>query len=202
MFWNNLTLCVCVFGYPKFADSFGYLVSFKENAKLPTYGRRHYSLLPMLLETVCFNTKWTDWTKIPHFYWIHYWLPFQLTHSLTIKLLSGLKKADEVLNSISWLISIKSSNALCCYPNINSAIRNLGLNTPTAPIFLQFNYFRENIWVIIWVQFHFLYIFVGRVDRIHKTSHTRMLSFYFFASDLQCFGDELNVSSKTAPANI
>ena len=93
-------------------------------------------------------------------------------------------------------------SALCCYPNINSAIRNLGLNTPTAPIFLQFNYFRENIWVIIWVQFHFLYIFVGRVDRIHKTSHTRMLSFYFFASDLQCFGDELNVSSKTAPANI
>ena len=90
-------------------------------------------------------------------------------------------------------------SALCCYPNINSAIRNLGLNTPTAPIFLQFNYFRENIWVIIWVQFHFLYIFVGRVDRIHKTSHTRMLSFYFFASDLQCFGDELNVSSKTAP---
>ena len=95
-----------------------------------------------------------------------------------------------------------ANTALCCYPNINSAIRNLGLNTPTAPIFLQFNYFRENIWVIIWVQFHFLYIFVGRVDRIHKTSHTRMLSFYFFASDLQCFGDELNVSSKTAPANI
>ena len=26
----------------------------------------------------------------------------------------------------------------------------------TAPIFLQFNYFRENIWVTIWVQFHFL----------------------------------------------
>ena len=98
-----------------------------------------------------------------------------------------------------WVSSII---ALCCYPNRNSAIRNLSLNTSTAPIFLQFNYFRENIWVIIWVQFHFLYIFVGRVDRIHKTSHTRMLSFYFFASDLQCFGDELNVSSKTAPANI
>ena len=93
-------------------------------------------------------------------------------------------------------------SALCCYPNVNGSVRNLSLNTFTAPIFLQFNYFRENIWVIIWVQFHFLYIFVGRVDRIHKTSHTRMLSFYFFASDLQCFGDELNVSSKTAPANI
>ena len=60
----------------------------------------------------------------------------------------------------------KDSNALCCYPNVNGAIRNLSLNTPTATIFLQFNYFRGNIWVRIWVQFHFLYIFVGRVDRI------------------------------------
>ena len=59
-----------------------------------------------------------------------------------------------------WLIP------LCCYPNVNGAIRNLSLNNPTATIFLQFNYFRENIWVRIWVQFHFLYIFVGRVDRI------------------------------------
>ena len=97
------------------------------------------------------------------------------------------------------MTSITITNALCCYPNVNGAIRNLSLNTSTASIFLQFNYFRENIWVKIWVQFHFLYIFVGRVDRIHKTSHTRMLSFYFFASDLQCFGDQLNVSSKTAP---
>ena len=94
------------------------------------------------------------------------------------------------------------SSALCCYPNVNGSVRNLSLNTSTAPIFLQFNYFRENIWVIIWVQFHFLYIFVGRVDRIHKTSHITMLSFYFFPSDLQSFGDELNSSSKTAPANI
>ena len=59
------------------------------------------------------------------------------------------------------LISNMISNALCCYPNVNGAIRNLSLNTPTATIFLQFNYFRENIWVRIWVQFHFLYIFVG-----------------------------------------
>jgi len=89
-------------------------------------------------------------------------------------------------------------NALCCYPNVNGAIRNLSLNTPTATIFLQFNYFRENIWVRIWVQFHFLYIFVGRVERIYKTSHITMLSFYFFPSDLQSFGDELNRSSKMA----
>ena len=92
------------------------------------------------------------------------------------------------------------TTALCCYPNVNGAIRNLSLNTPTATIFLQFNYFRENIWVRIWVQFHFFYIFVGRVERIYKTSHITMLSFYFFPSDLQSFGDELNRSSKTAHA--
>ena len=33
-------------------------------------------------------------------------------------------------------------NALCCYPNVNSAIGNLSLTTPTATIFLLFNYFR------------------------------------------------------------
>ena len=81
--------------------------------------------------------------------------------------------------------------ALCCYPNINGAIRNLSLNTPTATIFLQFNYFRGNIWVRIWVQFHFLYIFVGRVDRIHKTSHITMLSFCFFPSNLRSFGEKI-----------
>ena len=101
----------------------------------------------------------------------------------------------------SWATNylfIYRPNALCCYPNVNGAIRNLSLNTPTATIFLQFNYFRENIWVRIWVQFHFLYIFVGRVERIYKTSHITMLSFYFFPSDLQSFGDELNRSSKMA----
>ena len=44
-------------------------------------------------------------------------------------------------------------------------------------------------------------VFVRRVDRIHKTSHITMLPFYFFPSDLQSFGDELNSSSKTAPAS-
>ena len=71
--------------------------------------------------------------------------------------------------------------ALCCYPNVNGSVRNLSMNTSTAPIFLQFNCFRENIWVIFKVQFHFLYIFVGRVDRIRKTSHITMLSFYLFS---------------------
>ena len=45
------------------------------------------------------------------------------------------------------------------------------------------------------VQLHFLSIFVGRVDRIHKTTHLNMLSFYFF-------GDEMNRSSKMTHADI
>ena len=39
--------------------------------------------------------------------------------------------------------------ALCCYPNVNGPVRNLSLNHSSAPIFLLFNYFRENIWVTI-----------------------------------------------------
>ena len=87
---------------------------------------------------------------------------------------------------------------LCCYPNVSSAIRNLSLNTPTATIFLQFNYFRENIWVRIWVQFHFLYIFVGQVERTIQNFTYNHAFFLLFPSDLQSFGDELNRSSKMA----
>ena len=112
--------------------------------------------------------------------------------------------------ALSWILLIAKKShvsqmsiiALWCYPNVNGSVRNLSLNTSTAPIFLKFNYFRENIWVMIWVQFHFLYIFVGRVDRTHKTSHITMLSFLLFPFRPPKFGDELNSSSKTAPANI
>ena len=79
---------------------------------------------------------------------------------------SGALLTEENDRLTGLTCAISSIIALCCYPNVNGAIRNLSLNTPTATIFLQFNYFRENIWVRIWVQFHFLYIFVGRVDRI------------------------------------
>ena len=82
-----------------------------------------------------------------------------------------LPNSGNVQKKVDFLVRfshIKVFNALCCYPNVNGSVRNLTLNTSTAPIFLQFDYFRENIWVIIQVQFHFLYIFVGRVDRIRK----------------------------------
>ena len=71
-----------------------------------------------------------------------------------------------------------------------------------CPHFLQFNDFRKNICVRIYVQFHFLYILVGRVDRIHKTTNLTMFFFLLFPSDLRCFGDELNRYSKTAHADI
>ena len=80
------------------------------------------------------------------------------------------------------MVLLTLCNALCCYLNVNGAIRNLSLNTSTVPFFLQFNYFRKIIWVRIYVQFHFLYIFVGRVDRIHKTTN---LTMFFFTFSLQ-----------------
>ena len=94
------------------------------------------------------------------------------------------------------------TNALCCCLKLKVAVRNLSLTTSTANIFLVFNYFRENIWVKIQMQFHFLHIFVGRVDKIHKTAYLIMLSLCFFPSDLRSFGDELNRLSKTAQADI
>ena len=35
--------------------------------------------------------------------------------------------------------------ALCCYTNVKWEIKNLSLITSIAPIFLQFNYFRQNL---------------------------------------------------------
>ena len=75
-----------------------------------------------------------------------------------------------------------------------------------CPLF-SIKLFQRKYWFRIQVQLHYLYIFVGRVDRmhplcIHKTAHIIMLSLYFSPSDLQSFGDELNRSSNTAPANI
>ena len=82
---------------------------------------------------------------------------------------------------LQWILTtVFPPNALCWYPNVKVAIRNLSLNTSTATVFLLFNYFRENIWVKTNVEFHFLYMFVGRVDRFHKTTNLSMLFFTFY----------------------
>ena len=76
------------------------------------------------------------------------------------------------------------------------------VNTSTAPIFLLFNPFRENIWVKIQVQFHFLYIFVGRVDRIDKTVHLTRLFVLFPFRPLKFGGQVEQIFSQTAHAVI
>ena len=82
---------------------------------------------------------------------------------------------------LQWILTtVFPPNALCWYPNVKVAVRNLSLNTSTATVFLLFNYFRENIWVKTNVEFHFLYMFVGRVDRFHKTTNLSMLFFTFY----------------------
>ena len=65
-----------------------------------------------------------------------------------------------IVVNIKIMIMTKITNALCCYPHVKLEIGNLSQITTTAPIFLQFNYFRENIWVTIWLQFHFLDIYL------------------------------------------
>ena len=50
--------------------------------------------------------------------------------------------------------------ALCGYPIGKMEIRDSSQISTTAPIFLYYNYFRQNIWVNILVHFHFQYIFV------------------------------------------
>ena len=89
-------------------------------------------------------------------------------------------------------------NALCCYPNVNGAIRNLSLKPPLPPFYCNSIISEKIFGLEFGFSFTFFYIFVGRVERIYKTSHITMLSFYFFPSDLQSFGDELNRSSKMA----
>ena len=52
------------------------------------------------------------------------------------------------------------NNALCSYPHVKVPIRDLCQTLTTAPIFQQSHYFRQHIWVNIWIQFHFLFIFL------------------------------------------
>ena len=52
------------------------------------------------------------------------------------------------------------NNALCGYPIAKMEIKDSSQISTTAPIFLYYNYFRQNIWVNILVHFHFQYIFV------------------------------------------
>ena len=57
-------------------------------------------------------------------------------------------------------ISHPDTNALCGYPIAKMEIKDSSQISTTAPIFLYYNYFRQNIWVNILVHFHFQYIFV------------------------------------------
>ena len=52
-----------------------------------------------------------------------------------------------------------ANNALCGYPIEKMEIRDSSQISTTAPIFVYYDYFRQNIWANILVQFHFQYIF-------------------------------------------
>ena len=61
-----------------------------------------------------------------------------------------------LVQEFSSILAQISSNALWCYPNVKLEIRNLSLITSTAPIFLQFNYFRQNLEENVTFIFYFL----------------------------------------------
>ena len=47
------------------------------------------------------------------------------------------------------------SNALCSYPLVKMEIGDSSQISTTAPIFSQYDYFRQTIWRLASVQFHF-----------------------------------------------
>ena len=66
----------------------------------------------------------------------------KLKGNINIDLIKSGRPAPAALASYIFI-------ALCCYPHVKLEIGNLSQITTTAPIFLQFNYFRENIWVTL-----------------------------------------------------
>ena len=70
--------------------------------------------------------------------------------------------------------------ALCSYPHVKVSIIDLSQIFTTAPIFEQSHYFRQNIWVDIWVQFQFQYIFQDDLPLNGAIKNPRPSSKYFF----------------------
>ena len=59
----------------------------------------------------------------------------------------------------SCFVGTLTTIALCGYPIGKMEIRDSSQISTTAPIFVYYDYFRQNIWANILVQFHFQYIF-------------------------------------------
>ena len=60
---------------------------------------------------------------------------------------------------IDYFFVCNFGNALCSFPLVKMEIRDSSQISTTAPIFSGYNYFRQNIWRLASVQFHFWYIF-------------------------------------------
>ena len=73
-----------------------------------------------------------------------------------------------------------TSNALWCYPNVKLEIRNLSLITSTAPIFLQFNYFRQNLEENVTFTFFFLVLPQISLVKYYETIKILMQIFVYF----------------------
>ena len=63
----------------------------------------------------------------------------------TVEKVKTVEKVETVVTveTVEKIFS-KSSNALCGYPHVKVSIRDLSQISATAPIFQQYNYFRQN----------------------------------------------------------
>ena len=87
------------------------------------------------------------------------WLGQIARRCLCLELTRRCLELTDIAYSASDGLLQMPSIALCSYPHVKVSIRDLSQSLTTAPIFQQSHYFRQNIWVHLWIQFHFLFRF-------------------------------------------
>ena len=113
------------------------------NSKCKFYDRNHESYLVFLLQCLYIYGVTSDksWQMNP----------FRLYFK-------GFKDFKSHVTSQRWGAFL-GHNALCSYPHVKASFRDFSQTLTMAPIFQQSHYFRQKIWVNIWIQFHFLFCF-------------------------------------------
>ena len=71
------------------------------------------------------------------------------------------------VSSICLPVGMQRHIALCGYPLYKAALRKFSKMLSSAPIFLTSHYFRQNIWRLSSLQFHFLYIFGNELNTVN-----------------------------------
>ena len=87
--------------------------------------------------------------------------------------------SDHILRK-QWETSRGHYNALCCYPHVKVSIRELNQISTTAPIFQQYNYFRQNSEENVTFTFYFFSFASNFPCKILETVKILMQIFVYF----------------------